>query len=846
MTIPQEAQKIFQCLVVCTFLVELAAQSHAGASQTTCDELRNQMTRTFRQTYEKNVPANYLAELLPLWVESSLPRDCVKKGITLNHFNPSSTNDSGGPLGTLGPPGVIFTTSIKTKRKREADTNPDVHVGIERQKRSRSSSQNSEGIDDIPRDKRSTDNNDVDNEVGAKMSLSRQKRFYLNGFPPVTGGGLFDTLPADPTAPPREVTEGEIMMKNLLMFSRLQKARLASEYGGPGRTAGGLSADKPPIGGGMYGESYHGRRKRATASQKRVDAANLSRAKRFLFPFDPEGHAAGPDMFSLMAGTATDPNTGKRIEFGGDAMRNMMVNSYVSTLPFHAQPPPGKEPADFVQNMAPLWYFSRMQRLMSPVPSLHRYRENSIPRKPSYDQKRNGDGYYGDQLPGKKRRRRAAVPYEGEVITIGEIIIPIDLFKGREKALALMMKTSTKQPSYGKGFYGAASASPAKAPSKEVMSLFRQLLRQNQNLRNKLKLSPQGYVAPTSSWDLPPQSQPNNFGFQPSQWNTSPNSQVVYANETHSTKTGYIPPQPMTSSLYDPFYQQPLTPTPPTFYAKRPGTYAQIPPTETIIYAPITPRRPVDPFILIPATKDNIDPFQQSLDPFIPNPTTPPTTTTVTPLPPTAEPGRRKRSTDDANTSEDNTRPRFKRSEKHDGVSPHFSDPYFPGHLWNDLTRFYGSNRAPLISSAGKFSRNILSTSEISPDFPFRASHSGIFGIRPLHFSSENNFLLKPSHASPRGRVVNGDRLPWSSTAEHPAKKAATGSHSRIKRSPRENVDRYGGDPSYAAPLLQSASPLVVVPYSVLYHSHAAASMPRAYRTHRGGVLHGDRFPWSA
>lgn len=798
---------IFQCLVVFTLLSRLAAQSQTSADKTSCDEIRNQMTTKFRQNFEKNLPATYLVELLPLWVESSLPQDCVKKIDTLKEFNLSSSNDSGGPLGTLGPnPGAIFTTSVNTNQNSEANKKGlEAPLVVERLKRSRSSLKNLAEINEnpLPRDKRNTDHAVVNKEIDAKLSLSRKKRFFLNGFPPVTGGGLFDTLPADPAAPPREVTEGEIMMKNLLMFSRFQKARLASEYGRPGRTSGNLNADKPSIGGGMYGDSYHGRKKRATASRKKVDAPNQSRTKRFLFPFDPEAQAAGPDMFSLMTGTATDPNTGKRLEFGGDAMRNMMVNSYLSTLPLAAQPPPGKEPGEFVKNMAPLWYISRMQRLMSPVP---RYRENYIRRKASYDQKRNSDGYYGDRLPGKRRRRRAAVPYEGEVITVGEVLIPIDLFKGREKALALMMTTSTKQPSFGKGFYGDALTSPAKVPSKEVMSMFRQMLRQNQQLRTRLKIQPQDYGAPVNRWDVPPQSPPNDFGFQSSPWNNPTQSQSLYTNQTYPTKIDHNPPPPRAPSPYDPFYQQPLLPTPPTVYAKRPAAYPQIPPTENIIYAQVTPRRPVDPFILLPATKDNADPFQQSIDPFIPNPTTPPPTTT-TPLPSTAEPGRRKRSADDASASDDNAlQQRFRRSDRNHQGDALVTELHFPGQFWNDVSQLYEPNTSQHISSPGTFNQGVHSTTELSPGV-----HSSYFAIRPLYFSSENSFHHKPSYASPRGGVVYGDQLPWSSTAGHPAKKSlTTGGSSRVKRSDRENID------------------------------------PLPYRSHRGGVVYGDTLPWSA
>lgn len=152
------------------------------------------------------------------------------------------------------------------------------------------------------------------------------------------------------------------------------------------------------------------------------------RTKRFMFA-DPAEGPYMPSLFSIMTGTAQDPNTAKRVEFGGDAMRNMIANSFMSFLPPGIQPPAGKEGPELVKNLAPIWYMSGLQRPVNPVPR--------VETRPN-GQKRTPDGYYGDPSSAKIRKRRdsSEEKYSNveKSLWIGDnYAIPLDIFTPQEK-----------------------------------------------------------------------------------------------------------------------------------------------------------------------------------------------------------------------------------------------------------------------------------------------------------------------------------------------------------------------------------------------------------------------------
>lgn len=132
-----------------------------------------------------------------------------------------------------------------------------------------------------------------------------------------------------------------------------------------------------------------------------------------------------PSPFSIMLGTTQDPNTAKRVEFAGD-MRNMIANSFMSFLPPNFQLAVGKESPELVRTLAPVWYFSNLQRSMSPTLSAD---------LKTTGQKRTQDGYFGDPLSAKIRKRRESSEekYDYKALWVGDYAIPLDVFKPRDK-----------------------------------------------------------------------------------------------------------------------------------------------------------------------------------------------------------------------------------------------------------------------------------------------------------------------------------------------------------------------------------------------------------------------------
>ncbi|XP_059140757.1 uncharacterized protein LOC131928686 [Physella acuta] len=787
--------KLLSCLLVLTVMTvcispTTGAQLVGPGGEESCDQLRLQIAQNFRQAYDKTIPAHYLKDLLTMWVESSLPAHCSKNTTSgLSKFNPSSTLDSGGPLGTLGPSGSVYTTSLTSKRRRDT-------------------SQSNTHFDDVI--------NAVDPE------LSRQKRFIIyTGTPADYGTGTFGSGIADPASPAREVTEAEQMMKAMLMLSNYQKTRLTHEMR-TGRISGGSSSggEKPPIGSGMYGEQYPGRKKREAGSLLHAVARGLSRRKRFLLSmFDAETPTPGPSIFSIMSGTARDPNTGKPLEFGGDAMKNMMVNQFVSTLPFSAQPPPGKEPADFVKNMAPLWYYSRLQRSMSPQPrfySPHPHGSyNYIPKTYHHQQQRNRDGYYGDAFPGKRKRRSASGSDGGstDVITIGDLTIPIEFFKPADLPGDTPAYTSGDTPAYTSGdtpayTSGDSSAGEYKREYKREYTFDQHSQRQTRSFRGNQQYygdrqMPARYASRhitelyhtlmrnrNRQHQNPTSGNPRKYS-QPSKTPTQPYVPHTQLAQPHVPHTQFAQPSPSYSLHNSNFFnnfnshqrqqQRPDPPTPPTTPPPRPPT-------------PPVPRQPIDPFILPPPSA-HTQQLPDLTDPFIPNPPTPPppSSTSTTPA---GEHGRRKRSAD--GQGKQHSRRRHRRSEK---TSDTANMDYFPFTPYNPDPFWSLFDAHPSVYQPhNNFPQPHNNFPQPHNNYPHSSNYFHQFNPSPCYtrqYSDSRHSSNKVGYVSENGGVVYGDHLPWSTAkgtqSSEPQRLGNRGEVTpsngrRVKRSDSENT----------------------------------------------------------
>ncbi|BFZ21285.1 hypothetical protein BsWGS_24324 [Bradybaena similaris] len=397
-------------LMFLTSGVSAALERDTGrtAEEKVCDELRRELTALYRLIYEKKGWPTNLKKLLPLWIESYMPVNCIKPRSFRRHSSRPSSDAKG-----------VFAMSSKMRHTREV-INDNFQYEVPRFRRSILPATDDQMIA-ILRDKRSTNVNDAVGETDNSDILYRQKRFLAPGssvpapdFSAMTLGTL------NPT-PGREISESAQMMNSLLMLTKLQKSRVSQEYRNIGRNS--YIGDRVSFGSGMYGDSYPVRRKREisnnianydTGVRPDVLAGSNLRRKRFLFNVEPTEVLKTPSLFSIHQGTALDPNTGKRLEFGGEAMNRAFGSTLMSFLPPGFQPPPGTEPGDFIKTVSPLLLANNGG--VANIKTRHR------------------NGLFGDALPGKRKRKRSPDDSSKDVVRLGDI--PVDLFgrKGEAKS----------------------------------------------------------------------------------------------------------------------------------------------------------------------------------------------------------------------------------------------------------------------------------------------------------------------------------------------------------------------------------------------------------------------------
>ncbi|GFR70503.1 hypothetical protein ElyMa_002073800 [Elysia marginata] len=718
-------------------------------------------SKAFQSSYGSKVPAHLMNAMLKMWVESFLPKRCVKTLEVGGPFNPSSHNVHVGPLGTVGGPSTVFTTSIKED------------VGVAKHKRSVAA------LED-------------------KTPHVRSKRFISalsSMFPGMSMG-----MPRGRGGAQKEVSESAQMMKTLLMFSKMQKRRAMQNVK---RTTNGrkvYSGDKYNFGSGLYGDTYPGKRKRRSVDNAHTEtdvvqpSEPLSRKKRFLFGDAPDVPSAGPPMpsfMSILMGTARDPNTGKKVEFGGDYMKNMMRRSFMSAMPHLAgNTPPGKEPPDVVKNLAPLWYFSRMQRAMRPrpAPMMDGYESYSMMRRasPGSIKSRNRDGYYGDSFPGLGKRKRRSIDNldaetetankrvkrqsgEGgnDVITIGDVSIPTDFFKPPERSEEPKYYGGYRKPDDAR-YYHQYSAPQQHYYHQPQPSRYHQ---QQQYYRQQLQRQ-----------KLQQQQQQQKF-YQHYKHLYSLYLQAVGRKPAPPTRNDWTPAAPQVPYAPPPAQQAPLTYNPPAYaqaqtpqaptsshnnYAPPPPA-AQAPPHNS--FHPFPPQQPQMPMqqpgLFSPPQSSNqffgqpqaplhfphAPPPHQSypVDPFIPNPPLPPLAVT-TPLP-----SRKRRSANlidlttltDLDASWGSNLHRHKRSDDSDKDRSRYNNFFFP--------------------------QPMFPTTLFSSYFPPRyTTYSNKIGYR------------QPGG----GGVIYGDRLPWTSSWTPPQTKARLAPPGRQPQLPSAQVSR--------------------------------------------------------
>ena len=635
----------------------------------------------------------------------------------------------------------------------------------------------------VARQKRDTTATTEESKAGEEMPHVRSKRFLsdlaglTNMFP-----GMSMTLPGRRGSGQKEVSESAQMMKTLMLISKIQRRKAAQNVKRNTSGQQGYSGEKYNFGSGMYGDSYPGKRKRRSviteAEANLVDgnvgssSQPLSRKKRFLFGEPPDAPSTPPmpSFFSILMGTARDPNTGKKVEFGGDYMKHMMRRNFMAAMPhLGANTPPGKEPPDMVKNLAPLWYFSQVQRSMMPrpAPMMNRYHSyNTMHRdSPGSVKSKNRDGYYGDHFPMGKRKKRSAdsvvnmessdkpvgkrVKRQSEgnndVITIGDLSIPTDFFKPPERSEEPKYYGGYKKPDDVRYYhqYSAPRQSyyyqtPRPSVYHQQQQYYQQQLQrqkqqqqqQQQKFLHHYRHLYSLYLQAIRAKQAPPTT---------NQWTPPAAPQVPYAPPpAQPPAPAHLPPAPA---------QAPPTPpqSPPPFnYAPPPPAYshspaAQAPPNDAFVnFAPHqsqTPMHQQGPLALPQSSHQYYGQSQSAyyppsppqmqsypLDPFIPNPPLPPARVT------TALPSRRKRSTNvgdmaDLDSSSWGTElHRHKRSDDSDKDKRSYSNFYFP--------------------------KTLFSPALFSPYFP------------PQH----SVFSNKVGYQQPSGGgVIFGDRLPWTS-----------------------------------------------------------------------------------
>ena len=682
--------------------------------------------------------------MLELWVESFLPRRCLKTLDAGGPFNPSSHNVHVGPLGTVSGPSTVYTTSTKDE------------VGVARQKRAV-----------------------TEPEVKSPAPLVRSKRFLsdLSSMFP----GMSMAMPGSRRGAQKEVSESAQMMKTLLLISKIQKRRAmqsVKRYKEGGKI---YSGDKYNFGSGLYGDSYSGKRKRRSVDAKsesqlvesEAGSSNepLVRKKRFLFgdaPDVPAAQPAMPSMLSILMGTARDPNTGKKVEFGGDYMKNMMRSSFMSAMPHLAgNTPPGKEPPDVVKNLAPIWYFSRMQGAMRPRRPLmmNGYESYHMMRRasPGSIKSRNRDGYYGDSFPGmmgKRRRRsvdsgvdvdsdsvkankrvkRQSEEGSNDVITIGDLSIPTDFFKPAERSEEPKYYGGYKQPDDARYYHRYSAPQhhyyqpPQQSRYHQQQHYYRQQLQRQKQLQQQQQQKFYQQYSHLYSLYLQAvgakQAQPTSNQWAPPATRQAPQTPPAHPPAQQRAPV-YTPPAPAHSLPAQ--SPPPNNYGPPPRYAHSPA--AQAPPNSNIF--PAFPPQPTPPIMhqhrpfSAPQSSNQLfgPPQAQShylpvppppqtypIDPFIPNPPLPPLSMT-TPLP-----SRKKRSIELGEVWGTELH-RHKRSDDSDKDKTRYNKFFFPQAMFTP------------------------------------ALFSSYF---PPRYSVYSN---KVGYHQPRGGgVIYGDRLPWRSS----------------------------------------------------------------------------------
>ncbi|BFZ11160.1 hypothetical protein BsWGS_14199 [Bradybaena similaris] len=116
-----------------------------------------------------------------------------------------------------------------------------------------------------------------------------------------------------------------------------------------------------------------------------------------------------PSLLNVMMDAAQDPRTGKRVDFGVEVMKKMIVNAFTSFLPVCAQQHRRNEQGEVLKTSIPSWYFSSLRSQNPPSRFLTK----------GGNQKQPHDG-----LPLKLRRRKRGS--SNSEIPSDVIMIPVD------------------------------------------------------------------------------------------------------------------------------------------------------------------------------------------------------------------------------------------------------------------------------------------------------------------------------------------------------------------------------------------------------------------------------------
>ncbi|BFZ11161.1 hypothetical protein BsWGS_14200 [Bradybaena similaris] len=373
-------------LLVTSFCGHALSATATGGESTVedklCRTLRREISVLVQHVYAENGYPLLLKEMLPDWAELLLHNLC---GVLRNDARiPSSKND---PVGSL-------KETEKFRLKTFSSTKQKTTHNLEKNINEKQMNKDNGVAREIVRTRQGTSAQEL-MHLHNDNPVNRVKRYSLDG---VYGGTKFRGMPftrfnPSPARPHRLYRQ---MMNYLRQVMYPHMTTLALDNLTPKRQGRGYMRGTSNLGTMPFTNAILRGKREVNKAKEDKSAGVKRRTKRFLFGEMAEFQPM-PSLFSIMMGTATDPNTGKPIEFGGDVMRNMMLNSFTSFLPPAAQPPPGKEPNELVKIMAPMWYFSNMQQAMGSRPGSRTRTASSR----TYDKKQNNHGYYGDTVPGK-------------------------------------------------------------------------------------------------------------------------------------------------------------------------------------------------------------------------------------------------------------------------------------------------------------------------------------------------------------------------------------------------------------------------------------------------------------